>query len=265
MRRIYYCFPEGKCKVLTMSYDDGDALDARVIEIFNRYGIKGTFNLCYSLIPDKEKVASMYAGHEVASHTMYHPTPDRCPSSDFALQILEDRQGLEDLTGYVVSGFTYPNSGTTKEIEDMLPGLGFVYARNDTKGFNQAFRLPENPLNFQPTCHHNDPRLMEYGEYLVNYKDRSYLKFMCVYGHSHEFGRQDNWNVLEDFCALVGGKDDIWYATCIELFDYLQAAKRLRYSADCKTVYNPSAVSVWVDVNGEAIVEAKGGCCTGLM
>ena len=37
----YICFPNGKFKVLTMSYDDGKLEDRRLIEIFNRYHIKG--------------------------------------------------------------------------------------------------------------------------------------------------------------------------------------------------------------------------------
>ena len=42
---IYTCFPGGKHKVLTMSYDDGRLEDRRLVELFNRYGIRGTFNL----------------------------------------------------------------------------------------------------------------------------------------------------------------------------------------------------------------------------
>ena len=38
-------FPEGRTKALTMSYDDGRTHDRRLIEIFNKYGIKGTFHL----------------------------------------------------------------------------------------------------------------------------------------------------------------------------------------------------------------------------
>ena len=43
--KVYHCFPGGKFKALTMSYDDGYMEDIRLIEIFNQYGIKGTFNL----------------------------------------------------------------------------------------------------------------------------------------------------------------------------------------------------------------------------
>ena len=38
---IYTCFPGGKHKVLTMSYDDGKLEDRRLVSIFNKYGIKG--------------------------------------------------------------------------------------------------------------------------------------------------------------------------------------------------------------------------------
>ena len=51
--KVYVCFPEGKAKALTMSYDDGKIQDERLVSIFNRYGIRGTFNLNYGMI-DKE-------------------------------------------------------------------------------------------------------------------------------------------------------------------------------------------------------------------
>ena len=48
--KIYKCFPQGKFKVLTMSYDDGNKADVRLVSIFNKYGIRGTFNLNYGLL-----------------------------------------------------------------------------------------------------------------------------------------------------------------------------------------------------------------------
>lgn len=36
---------DGKTKVLTLSYDDGVVQDIRLIEIMNKYGLKGTFNI----------------------------------------------------------------------------------------------------------------------------------------------------------------------------------------------------------------------------
>ena len=57
MNTIYKCFPLGKHKVLTMSYDDGKAADIRLTEIFRRYGIKGTFHLNAGLYDDQLSAA----------------------------------------------------------------------------------------------------------------------------------------------------------------------------------------------------------------
>ena len=35
----------GKMKAVTFSYDDGVPEDKQLLEIFNKYGMKGTFNL----------------------------------------------------------------------------------------------------------------------------------------------------------------------------------------------------------------------------
>lgn len=84
---------------------------------------------------------------------------------------------------------------------------------------------------------------------------------MCVWGHSYEFDNHDNWNVIEDFCAYMGGRNDIWYATNIEIIDYMDAARRLIFSADCRRVYNPNAISVWLEIDGDTVIEVKGGTC----
>ena len=38
-------FPGGVRRVVTFSYDDGCDNDARLIELFNKYGVKGSFHL----------------------------------------------------------------------------------------------------------------------------------------------------------------------------------------------------------------------------
>lgn len=40
-----HCYPDGKKRVVTFSYDDGSENDARLTELFNRYGVKGPFHL----------------------------------------------------------------------------------------------------------------------------------------------------------------------------------------------------------------------------
>ena len=78
-------YPGGKAKALTFSYDDGITQDRRLVEVLNRNGLKGTFNLNsgffgmqqneYQQNLTPEEAAALYTpgGHEVAVHTVSHP------------------------------------------------------------------------------------------------------------------------------------------------------------------------------------------------
>ncbi|MCD8039233.1 MAG: polysaccharide deacetylase family protein [Lachnospiraceae bacterium] len=278
IKKVYACFPEGKAKALTMSYDDGKVEDIRLLEIFNKYGIKGTFNLNYGImisdqtgqkhprIP-KEKIAGLYQGHEIATHTMTHPTIARSPLTEVAMEILEDRKGLEEITGTIVRGHAYPNGSYNEEIKQLFRQLGIAYARvTDTSAdFGMSgFALPDDPMEWKATCHHNDPKLMEYARYFAEFQKKQYLKLMYVWGHSYEFAENDNWEVIEEFCKYMGGRDDIWYATNIEIVDYMDVVRMARFAADNSFVYNPCAKSLWLAVDDDTYVEVKGGECVRL-
>ena len=265
--KIYNCFPGGKFKALTMSYDDGKLEDRRLVDIFNHNGIRGTFNLNGGKLgyPDTvtaEELNTLYAGHEIATHTLTHPTIARCPMVSVAAEILEDRKRLEAITGSPVRGHAYPNSSSSEEICALFHSLGIAYGRST--GSNRSFALPTDPMLWQPTCHHNDPQLMDLGRRLANNTSKHLLFLMYVWGHSYEFSRNDNWHVIEEFCALMGGREDIWYATNIEIIDYMEVLKRLQYTCDCTKVYNPSAQSAWLEVNDCKIVEVPGGALVDL-
>ena len=45
MNEMYLRFPGGKKKAFTISYDDNVTQDERLIDLMERYGIKGTFNI----------------------------------------------------------------------------------------------------------------------------------------------------------------------------------------------------------------------------
>ncbi|NLJ97137.1 MAG: hypothetical protein GX321_08285 [Clostridiales bacterium] len=58
--------------------------------------------------------------------------------------------------------------------------------------------------------------------------------------------------------SLVGGRDDIWYATNIEIVDYMKLLDNLKFTADGERVYNPSAAPAWLTVDGR-VVKIEGG------
>lgn len=260
MAKIYECFPDGKFKALTMSYDDGRKEDIRLVELLNRYNIHGTFHLNYGLMnqPErvpKEQIKDLYQGHEVAAHTLTHPTIARCPMELVTEQILEDRKGLEHCVKVPVQGLSYPNGSYNESIKQLLPHLGIRYAR--VVGSSDQFSLPRDFYEWQATCHHNH-RLLENAKKFLELSKKQYLYLMYVWGHSYEFSRDQNWEQIEEFCRLVGQREDIWYATNIEIVDYQEAFERLEFAADGSFVYNPSACSVWLSVD-DTIVEVLGG------
>ena len=265
LKNIYTCFPGGKHKVLTMSYDDGRDSDVRLVGIFNQYGIRGTFHLNSGRAGEHrsdgavripiEDYAKVYAGHEVSCHTVFHPTIARCPIEQVALQVLEDRRALERAVGYPVRGLSYPNGSYSKEIVELLPKLGIRYSR--VVGNTDDFALPENYLTWKATCHHNH-NLLENGRRFLELHKTQYLYLMYVWGHSFEFPRDDNWEMMEEFCRMMGGQKDIWYATNIQIVDYMDAAKNLQFTIDADRVFNPNACSVWIEVDKE-IMEIPGG------
>lgn len=246
---------DGKRKVLTLSYDDGVFQDERLVKIMDKYGVKGTFNINTSTYGRGRRMThsqtiELYknSGHEVAVHGYTHPFLEKLDSTEVIYEIIEDRKNIEKDYGIITRGMAYPFGTYSDEVVDILAKCGIVYSRT-TKATNN-FHFPKNWLTLHPTCHHREPKLMELAKTFVE-KDSFWGQPMMFYlwGHSYEFDDNNNWNVIEEFCEYMGGRDDIWYATNIEVYDYVDAYKRLQTSYDKSIVHNPSAINVWVEIN----------------
>lgn len=253
-------FYGGKSKIVTMSYDDGQQFDRQLIEIFNRYGIKGTFHLNSGGIGlpgriNEEDFRTTYMGHEVSLHTYSHPFLSRIPNEAIVQEVMEDRRILESLTGYIVRGMSYPFGAYDDATIEKLRGLGVVYSRT-TKSLHN-FELPADFMKWHPTCHHNDA-LEDSNRFLSLLHRKDHHHLLYIWGHSYEFNNDNNWNLIEEICKNLAGHDEIWYATNIEIYEYITAQRNLVFSADLKKVYNPSAQTVWISSDGETI-EIEGG------
>jgi hypothetical protein len=155
----------------------------------------------------------------------------------------------------MVQGMSYAFGSYSGEIKDILRTLGIKYARtvNSTGGFFP----PSDFLEWHPTCHHAS-RLLELGDQFLKIPGYIELPLMYVWGHSFEFGHIGDWSVIETFAEKMSNKVDIWYATNIEIYNYIQATRSLDYSADGKTLYNPTVISVWLKKDEELIVVKPG-------
>lgn len=257
---IYYTYPGFRNKALTISYDDGLWSDVHLLEILNRYGIRGTFNLNSGCMTEerrigKEKIPALYKGHEITTHGVKHLTLARCPMTDVVKEILEDRQALEELTGEIVCGHAYPNGSYSPEIKTLLPSLGIHYARTATD--TGLYTHPQDFYEWNPTCHHNN-RLMYHAKEFLSFDLPQFQYLFYVWGHSYEFDRDNNWDVIEEFCKMIGGREDIWYATNAEVCHYLMAVKQVHTSVDEKLLFNGSGQDIYLIRNGENILLRPG-------
>ncbi len=269
MASVYMKFPEGRGKVLTFSYDDGVLQDKRLVEIFNRYGMKGTFNINSAdrgagdpekrpsrLRLDFDEIRSLYRpnGHEVALHTYTHPFPHLISSSDMAYEVILDRQTLEREVGGVITGMAYPMGTYNEETIEVLRACGISYCRTVEPTGNFDYP-PENWLTLHPTTRHTDKKLMELADRFLAH-DLSKNKFnrmFYLWGHTYEFDDDGNWDVIEKFCEKMSGHEDIWYATNMEIYKYQKAYDALEKNLDNTYIHNPTEIDVWVLIGNESV------------
>ena len=255
-------YKNGMHFAVTFSYDDGNVADRRLVGIFDKYGLKATFNLIsgrfdHDTVVSSAEIKSLYANHEIAVHTLTHPHLERMPVTAQTSEILEDRKNLEAIKGTIIRGMAYPYGTYNSDTLTAMKACGIVYSRTTKHTFGLS--VPEDFMFWHPSCHHieSEPVIKNF---LENTRKQpwNYGGLLYIWGHSYEFDRMNNWEVAEKMCSSLSGLDDVWYATNIEIYDYVTAMRDLIVSCDGKSIYNPSAISVWVSSDGDP-VEIKPG------
>lgn len=222
-----------KMKAVTFSYDDGVTQDVRLIELFNKYGVKATFNLNSELLGHPgsllrenvrishnknkpEDIRHIYTGHEIAGHTLRHPRlPDIPDDAEVIRQVERDRLNLSELAGYEVVGFAYPCGGQNFDhrVSELIKhNTGIKYARNIIS--NHSFKLQDNLHEFCPTVYHHGEwdKLFELADEFVSLKAEEPSIFY-IWGHAYEFDIENTWDRFEELLKIISGKNDIFYGT----------------------------------------------------
>lgn len=259
-------FPEGKGKAVTLSYDDGVRDDLKMVDVLNRHGVKCTFNHTNAVYMTKDEIVEniLSKGHEIAIHGAEHQAEGLLRPIEGIEDVLSCRKELENKFRLIIRGMAYPDSGirnllpgvTYENIKMYLKNLDIVYTR--TLGAdNNRFRLPNDWYAWTPTAHHNNPELEKYMDEFLQldvseqYSSDRFPRLFYLWGHSYEFERNDNWGLLEHICDKLSGKSDVWYATNMEIYHYVQAYRALSFSADGQIVYNPTLYTVWFEIEGK--------------
>lgn len=269
---LFMRFPGGRAKALTLSYDDGVIQDEKLLALFKKHGLKATLNISSGCYADKdyddyssthrrmtkERAQKLYigSGFEIASHSVTHAFLEQLDPLTASYEILNDKADLEKDYQCFVRGFAYPYGRYNATVKEILKNAGIKYARGVWE--THDFGIPTDWLELRPTCHHADPMLPELTDRFINEKPWQGPRLFYLWGHSYEFDFQNNWEIIENFADKISGRDDIWYATNIEVYDYVDAYKRLVFNADMSRVYNPSAADIWFSWGGKDYC-VKGG------
>ena len=220
----------GKKKAITFSYDDGVTQDERLISLFNKYGLKCTFNLNSGFLGhpgallregvnvrhDKiapDRIRSVYEGHEVATHSVTHPYLTRLSDEDVIREIEDDRIKLSEIVGYDVIGHAYPMGDCDRRVADLLAKhTGVKYARTVTSTYN--FDIQTDLHLFNPTVYHHREmdEMFRLGEEFLNLKTDE-PKLFYIWGHAYEFDIHDDWKRFEEFLEMISKREDIFYGT----------------------------------------------------
>ena len=273
MSNIFMRFPGGKSRALTLSYDDGVEQDIRLMEILKQNGLKATFNLNSGLYApegtvypegtihrrmSKSQAIALYkdSGMEVAVHALTHPFLEQLSTNECTWEVISDRMNLEKEYDVIVRGMAYPYGTYSDQVVDILDKCGIAYSR--TVEATRSFDIPKDWLRLPSTCHHNDPQLMELAHKLVETEWNRTPALFYLWGHSYEFEVNNNWNVIEEFAEYIGGREEIWYATNIEVYDYVKAYEKLIFSTDGKKVNNPTNMELFFVKDGEMVCAKPG-------
>lgn len=224
---------QGKMKALTFSYDDGVTQDIRLIELFNKYGMKATFNLNSELLGrdgellrngvvvshnknKSQEIKYIYSGHEVAAHTLTHPNLKAVlEDQEIIRQVEQDRLNLSEMCGYEVVGMAYPCGGNCYDervISLIRENTGVRYSR--TTNSTHKFEMQSKLLEFNPSVYHHMEmdKMFELGEQFLNMKAEE-PQIFYVWGHAYEFDIHNDWARFEKFLQMMSGRSDICYCT----------------------------------------------------
>lgn len=269
LRQDIPLFPGGRKKAFTLSSDDGVTQDGRLTELMRKYGIKGTFHLNSGLMGDRDwliqpgidashykygrdEIKDVYDGFEIAVHTMTHADLTKVPSSMVSWEIAENKRDLESIAGHPIQGMSYPFGTYNDAVEEIADICGILYSR--TVAVTEDFRMPDNFMEWHPTCHYCADNRMELAEkFLEKESEQKYLtpSLFYVWGHAYQLDAYQDWDGIETFFAKIANRQDVWYASNIEICCYMQAVKNLVYSSTGDYIFNPSCLDVWLMIDNK--------------
>ena len=260
---IQRLYPGGKTKAFNISYDDGVIQDIRFVEMLNRYGLKGTFNLNYGLmrsgftwehecgmtvrrIPE-DQVVAVYQGHEIATHSYSHPYFDNADETEILKELGSDKFFLERLFGREVAGYATPFYYYSDLMANCVRHCGFEYARISEE--SNDYSVPQDFYRWRGSKFHWDEDL---ADFVRGFLETDQELALCqLVGHSYDLDVMNLWDTMEQICRWVSENSDVWAATHLELVRYLRSMSLAQ--VENGKIINESNTALWFEVEGKVL------------
>ena len=203
-------------KYFTLSFDDGMASDAKIVEILNKYGMTcATFNVSSALIGSEgyytadEIKALAEAGFDIASHTLNHTNLATLISDKEALkaEIKTDIDNIAEITRVKPMGMAWTEddlTNTYNTINAVHATATLSYARGYTSSKN--FALPKYFLRWMPTCAVTDSDMLELADNFITSECTEDMLFF-VWGRSSDM--EGYYESFEQLISKISQEDDI--------------------------------------------------------
>lgn len=241
-----------KLKVVTTSWDDGDARDLKIADMLRSRGMTGTFYVPIEPFNSDPPLSANHMraltaeGFEIGGHGIAHEIMSEIPISKVKQVVNSCKATLEDKLGQRVRMFCYPRGRFTGQVVEELKKAGYDGAR--------TVRLLATDTNYDrydlPTSIQVYPHTRS--EYLRNVlKSRkanrlySYLTSLGfdddwvaigkklfdrvlaeggmwhLWGHSWEIDQLKLWDQMSEMLDYVRGREDVMYMNNGDLVQYL--------------------------------------------
>ena len=197
-------------KFFVFAIDDGTIFDKKVIDIFNKYGIKATFNLNSGLQDfvwwknhlevkrlNLNENNNIYEGHEVASHSLTHPYLTSLSDEDVYQEVKQDIDNLKNIFNRDIKTFSFPFDGYDERTINIIKSLGITHII--LPDIDDSFKYPVDTYHIKITSWNIDDALKKVKRFI---EDENAQLFIYL-SHSYDYEYDNSYDKLEELCKIV--------------------------------------------------------------
>ena len=230
--------------IVTTSWDDGDPLDIRVVELLRLRGLPGTFYVPMIGYLGRRTVNAqnmrdmVHDAFEIGAHSYSHRSLDGMEPFELHREVRHCRSRLEDVIGRPVTMFCYPNGRYDSLTVEFVRNAGYVGARTTrmlrTDAGDNRYEIPTTvqafphpPLTYVKNAlkGRNMGTLARHSATLCSAKDwvefgmrtfdyvQQHGGVWHLYGHSWELEDFRLWDGLRMLLDHVAHRDGVEYLT----------------------------------------------------